>query len=144
VTPSIVATATSGTGEASLSTQLARERTRAAVERTRLAYERTLMAWVRTAASLISFGFTIYKFFQYLHESGGRGAVPRLLGAREFALVMMATGLITLVLATYQHQQGMKVMRAQYPDLPVSVAGWLATFVACLGILGLVLATLRQ
>jgi putative membrane protein len=102
------------------------------------------MAWVRTAASLISFGFTIYKFFQYLHESSGQGAVPRLLGAREFALVMMATGLITLVLATYQHQQGMKVMRAQYPDLPVSVASWLATFVACLGILGLVLATLRQ
>ena len=23
------------------------------------------MAWVRTAASLISFGFTIYKFFQF-------------------------------------------------------------------------------
>jgi uncharacterized membrane protein YidH (DUF202 family) len=26
-----------------------------------LAYERTLMAWVRTAASMISFGFSIYK-----------------------------------------------------------------------------------
>ena len=38
--------------------------TRLAVDRTRLAYERTLMAWVRTATSLISFGFTIYKFFQ--------------------------------------------------------------------------------
>ena len=38
--------------------------TRLAVNRTRLAYERTLMAWVRTAASMISFGFTIYKFFQ--------------------------------------------------------------------------------
>ena len=34
-----------------------------ALDRTRLAYERTLMAWVRTATSLISFGFTIYKFF---------------------------------------------------------------------------------
>ena len=40
--------------------------TKLAVERTRLAYERTLMAWVRTSTSLISFGFTIYKFFQYL------------------------------------------------------------------------------
>jgi putative membrane protein len=35
-----------------------------AFERTMLAYERTLMAWIRTAISLISFGFTIYKFFQ--------------------------------------------------------------------------------
>ena len=42
--------------------------TRLAVDRTRLAYERTLMAWVRTAASLISFGFTSYKFFEF--ESG--------------------------------------------------------------------------
>ncbi len=40
-----------------------------AVERTRLAHERTLMAWVRTSVSLISFGFTIYKFFEYLRES---------------------------------------------------------------------------
>jgi len=39
--------------------------TRVAAERTRLAYERTLMAWVRTATSLISFGFTIYKFFEF-------------------------------------------------------------------------------
>jgi putative membrane protein len=38
---------------------------RLALDRTRLAYERTLMAWIRTAASLISFGFTIYKFFPY-------------------------------------------------------------------------------
>ena len=33
-------------------------------DRTRLAYERTMMAWVRMGTSLISFGFTIYKFFQ--------------------------------------------------------------------------------
>ncbi len=38
--------------------------TKLAIARTRLSYERTLMAWVRTAISLISFGFTIYKFFQ--------------------------------------------------------------------------------
>jgi uncharacterized membrane protein YidH (DUF202 family) len=33
------------------------------IKRTRLSYDRTLMAWIRTATSLISFGFTIYKFF---------------------------------------------------------------------------------
>ena len=30
--------------------------------------QRTLMAWVRTALSMISFGFTIYKFLQVLQE----------------------------------------------------------------------------
>jgi len=39
--------------------------TRLAVDRTRLAFERTMMAWVRTATSLITFGFTVYKFFQF-------------------------------------------------------------------------------
>ena len=33
-------------------------------DRTRMAAERTLMAWVRTALSMISFGFTIYKFLE--------------------------------------------------------------------------------
>ena len=28
-----------------------------------LAYERTMLAWIRTAVSLITFGFTLYKFF---------------------------------------------------------------------------------
>jgi len=36
--------------------------TQMALDRIWLAHERTLMAWVRTAASMISFGFTIYKF----------------------------------------------------------------------------------
>ncbi len=40
--------------------------TRLAVQRTRLAEERTLMAWIRTSTSLIAFGFTIFKFFEYL------------------------------------------------------------------------------
>ena len=102
------------------------------------------MAWVRTAMSLITFGFTIYKFFEYLHESGRPHVATGLLGPRGFALAMMATGLVTLVLGTYQHRQGMKTIRAQYPDFPASVAGWLAIFVACLGMFGLALAVLRQ
>ena len=40
-----------------------------AFERTMLAHERTLMAWIRTATSMISFGFTIYKFFQELNKT---------------------------------------------------------------------------
>ena len=51
--------------------------TRLAIERTRLANERTLMAWIRTCTSLIAFGFTIFKFFQYLatEESAHRAVV---------------------------------------------------------------------
>jgi uncharacterized membrane protein YidH (DUF202 family) len=41
------------------------ETTFLAYVRTRHALERTMMAWVRTAASLITFGFSVYKFFQF-------------------------------------------------------------------------------
>ena len=44
--------------------------TKLAYDRTRLAYERTLMAWVRTGTSLITFGFTIYKFFEEFQKAG--------------------------------------------------------------------------
>ena len=47
-------------------TVLAEERTNFALERTRIASERTLMAWIRTSISMIGFGFTIVKFFQYM------------------------------------------------------------------------------
>ncbi|PYY11310.1 MAG: hypothetical protein DMG61_19450, partial [Acidobacteria bacterium] len=40
-----------------------------AFERTRMAAERTLIAWIRTALSMISFGFTIYKFLQAMQGS---------------------------------------------------------------------------
>jgi hypothetical protein len=69
--------------------------TKLAIDRTRLAHERTLMAWVRTATSLISFGFTVYKFFQYLQESQGV-AVKGAIGPREFAALMIGIGITAL------------------------------------------------
>ncbi|HMM77753.1 MAG TPA: DUF202 domain-containing protein [Gammaproteobacteria bacterium] len=38
--------------------------------RTLMAADRTSMAWTRTSLSLLGFGFTIYKVFQTLQESG--------------------------------------------------------------------------
>ena len=63
--------------------------TRLALDRTRMAGDRTLLAWVRTSTSLISFGFTIYKFFQYLRESQ-KVEPAGLLGPRGFALLMIS------------------------------------------------------
>ncbi len=63
------------------------------VTRTILAARRTLMAWVRTALSMISFGFTIFKFLHGLHESGAlqlrRPNAPRNIG---LFLVVLGTG----------------------------------------------------
>ena len=118
--------------------------TRLAVDRTRLAYERTLMAWVRTATSLISFGFTIYKFFEF---ESGRGSVPaassRLLTPRQFAMIMIATGLVALVLATIDHRRNMARIRAEYGASARSVAMAVAMLVSGLGLLALLAALFR-
>jgi putative membrane protein len=113
-----------------------------ALDRTRLAMDRTLMAWVRTATSLISFGFTIYKFFQYLHQ--GEPVPERWLGPRGFALTMISIGLAALALATVEHRRHRRALLAQYGTVPLSLSGVVALLVALLGILGLILVLLRQ
>ena len=114
-----------------------------AVDRTRLAHDRTLMAWVRTATSLISFGFTIYKFFQTMKEQGQTGG-DRLFGPREFALFMIGTGLTALALATIQHRSEMQKLRKQYREVPYSLATVLAGLVTILGIIAFVAVVFKQ
>ena len=109
--------------------------TKLAVERTRLAQERTTMAWVRTAASLISFGFTIYKFFQI--EQKGLEPGAGLIGSRGFAAIMICTGVGALVLAAVQHHKNLHEMQNNYGALPKSVAGPVAWLVGLLGVLAL-------
>jgi putative membrane protein len=111
--------------------------TRLAVDRTRLAYERTMMAWVRTSTSLISFGFTIHKFFEYRVQ---QGAVPsdRLIGPPEFGGIMIATGLLALVIASVDHRRNMKALAASYGPMPRSLAAAVGILITTLG--GLALA----
>lgn len=116
--------------------------TKLAYERTRLAYENTMMAWVRTATSLITFGFSVYKFFQI--EKGGGEQVDRLVGPREFALLMITVGLVSLLMATLQHVLSMRQLRAHYPALPFSQAAPLAALISILGILALIAVIFRQ
>jgi inner membrane protein YidH len=104
-----------------------------AVDRTRLAYERTLMAWVRTAMSLISFGFTIYKFFQFDLAKVRPAHADYTIGPREFALLMIFTGLVALLLSFIQHTHAMRTIRATYGPQPRSVAGVIALFIGGLG-----------
>jgi putative membrane protein len=110
--------------------------TRLAVERTRLAQERTTMAWIRTAASLITFGFTVYKFFQIEHRE--LETTAGLIGHRGFATILIGIGLAALVLAAAQHHTNLRSMQNEYGRLPRSVAGPVAWLVGLLGVLALV------
>jgi putative membrane protein len=118
-------------------TILAEERTDLAVERTRDAAERTLMAWIRTTLSMISFGFTIFKFFQYLQHTGTaaqwRPEMPKNLG---LFLVILGTGM--LVLAIGQHWVFLKRLEERSgKKMPVSLAMIAALFITLMGFFAL-------
>ena len=114
-----------------------------AVERTRAAHDRTLLAWVRTSVSLISFGFTIYKFFQYLRDSSGAAAGANPAGPRRFGLTMILVGLLALILATVQYRGDLTKLAARYGPQPRSLTAALALLVGALGIVGLLFVYLR-
>jgi putative membrane protein len=118
--------------------------TQLALERTELAHERTLMAWMRTSMSLISFGFTLHKLFQFLREGSQSGApAHQLFGPREFALLMISIGLVMLVLATLQNRRDLQALRRQYGHVPRSLATMLSGLIAVLGVVGLVAVLFR-
>ena len=111
-----------------------------ALERTMLAYERTLMAWVRTAISLLSFGFTIYKFFEEVSKKvQNQVLTPRLVG-----MIMISFGLLSLLLAQIQHQQAVKKLRTAYPGIKKSLSSLLAILVLIFGLILFLGALFRQ
>lgn len=114
-----------------------------ALDRTRLAHERTLMAWIRTAVSLISFGFAIFKFFQFLRESKPDQPTHSAVGPHLFAILMIAIGLMALTLAWIQTRQELKLLRRQAGSTPYSLASVIAAMAAGLGVVALTAVALR-
>lgn len=108
-------------------------------DRTWMAYERTLMAWIRTATSMIGFGFTVYKFFE------GRPPNPHaLLSSRDFAILMIGFGLISLVLATVQHVIEVRSIADLTTRKRRSIAFVLSILLAILGTVAFASAVLRE
>ncbi len=127
-------------------TDLADERTQLAVTRTIVAMDRTLMAWVRTATSLISFGFTIYKFFQGLRSDLAADQSGRLLTPRGVGLVMIGIGVFALIMATIDYRRQLRAVHEKYKNygpFPRSLTASVAAVISGLGILGFVLVFLR-
>lgn len=109
-----------------------------AYDRTRFAADRTLMAWIRTSLSMISFGFTIFKFFQYLHESKSAEFVRGLHRARNMGVLMTSLGTVLLVLATVEYLLYVRrISRDAHQGFPKSTSLVAAFLLSILGILAL-------
>ena len=78
-------------------------RTLLAFARTGLAADRTLMAWIRTAFSMISFGFTIGKFFEYLNEQSHR--TEHAGNGHIIAILLIILGIASLVAGVWEYRR---------------------------------------
>jgi putative membrane protein len=100
-----------------------------------------MMAWIRTSTSLITFGFGIYKFFDYFQ--GSQPAEQTVIGPRRFALLMIGTGLFVLAGAAVQNWSELRRLR-RIGRVPRSLAGGVAALVSIIGILALIAVILRE
>ncbi len=83
----------------------------AALVRTAFSSEQTLLSWIRTSLSLITFGFSITKFFYYMGER--QADVQMSAGPRRMGIALVCVGVFVLVLATIEHVQRIRKMRQQ-------------------------------
>lgn len=116
-------------------TVLAETRTDLALERTVIAAERTLMAWIRTALSMIGFGFTIYKFFQYLPEEIATGNIQRPQAPRNLGMSLIALGTLALMAAIWQHRYFLKQIGASHTRHAWSISFVVAIVVVLIGLI---------
>lgn len=125
------------------STRLAEQRTSLATMRTVAAADRTLMAWVRTSISMIGFGFTIYKFLQYLRE--GQYAIPaRPEAPRNFGLALIALGTASLAAAIWEHSDFLKRVGATQGRYMWSLSVIVALLVILLGVIAFIGVLLKE
>src|ERR1700742_1402633 len=73
--------------------------------RTIMAADRTLMAWIRTSLSMLSFGFTIYKFLE-----GVQAQSPLIHphSPQQVGLFLAGLGTLAIVLGTFNYWTTLK------------------------------------
>ena len=129
-------------GKVDRSTLLAEQRTELAGERTLIAADRTLMAWIRTSLSMISFGFTIYKFLQAMqaaeHYTVARPNAPRNLG-----MALIGVGTVALAVAIIQHMQFARQLKIPQARSRWTLSVIVGIFVALIGLLAFIGVALR-
>jgi putative membrane protein len=101
-----------------------------------------MLAWVRTATSLITFGFSVYKFFQIAREGFEQKA--HLIGSRQFGILLVGIGLAALLLATIEYRQNLRSPVEQYSGNARSLAVVIAALISILGVLAMIVMLFRQ
>jgi putative membrane protein len=107
-----------------------------AVERTMMAADRSLMAWVRTGLSLISFGFTIYKFLEYQRDQlkAMGESLPPFSSPKMLGLLMIGIGVLCGVMGTIENQATVKGLQTRYEIKRPRYALFVTAMITIIGI----------
>jgi putative membrane protein len=93
-----------------------------------------MMAILRTSLSLISFGFTIYKFFEAIREKLSGGGPIRAAGPRRLGLALVSLGVFVLAAGAVQHWKFMRELSVgARQKFPFSVSLTAAVILAIIG-----------
>jgi uncharacterized membrane protein YidH (DUF202 family) len=89
--------------------------------RTIMAADRTLMAWIRTSLSMLSFGFTIYKFLQTI---ASEGPMEHPNSPQQVGLFLTGMGVASIVFGTLGYWVTLAGSREdrKVPDRPARAA----------------------
>jgi inner membrane protein YidH len=97
-----------------ISVELSSRRTGMSFQRTRMSADRTLMSVIRTSLSLLSFGFTIYQFFQKMEE---QHLVRSSHAARQFGATLIYLGVGMVAVGIAFHIQFMLGLRRERDEM---------------------------
>jgi uncharacterized membrane protein YidH (DUF202 family) len=89
-------------------TEMSMRRTGMSFQRTRMSADRTLMSVMRTSLSLISFGFTIFQFFQKMQDAK---VLEHTHASRNFGMALVILGIAMLGVGIVYHLQFMVGLR---------------------------------
>ena len=104
-----------------------------------MAADRTLMAWVRTSLSMLSFGFTIYKFLESAVQSD---QLARADSPQQVGLFLAGVGTLSMMLGVVSYWTTLKDLRRTEefrlgrPTLFISLVMLLAGVALFVGIAG--------
>jgi len=113
----------------------------AALVRTFLSSEQTLMSWIRTSLSMITFGFSIAKFFNYLEERQEGSQISD--APEQLGLSLICVGILVVLLAIIEHvlryrsmkKQGLPADSVSFLPFGSAVALLVIGIAACLGVI---------